>query len=128
MSNRKDEVFCNPPFARLGRCGDSADAIGAYHRVSTSQPAIESRDLWDEYGLRDYESGAYENDGAKMTAAAYQLQDSTGAMAAFDWLRPATAKVSRAGDYAAETPTGLMLVRGNYPAGFRRLQAVTGRN
>ena len=72
------------------------DAIGPYHRVSTSQPAIEARDLWDEYGLRDYESGVYENGGAKMTATAYQLQDSTGAMAAFDWLRPETAKVSRA--------------------------------
>ncbi len=34
------------------------DSIGPYHRVSTSQPAIEARDLWDEYGLRDYESGS----------------------------------------------------------------------
>ena len=90
------------------------DTIGPYHRVSTSQPAISSRELWDEYGLRDYESGVYENGGAKMTAAAYQLQDSTGAMAAFDWLRPASAKVSRAATYAAETDNTLFAVRGNY--------------
>jgi hypothetical protein len=94
------------------------EAIGPYHRVSTSQPAIAARDLWDEYGLRDYESGIYENGGAKMTATAYQLQDSTGAMAAFDWLRPAAAKVSRAADYAAETPSGLMVVRGNFLLDF----------
>jgi hypothetical protein len=94
------------------------DAIGPYHRISTSQPAIEARDLWDEYGLRDYESGTYENSGAKMTATAYELQDSTGAMAAFDWLRPATAKVSRAADYAAETSNRLMLVRGNFLLDF----------
>jgi hypothetical protein len=94
------------------------DAIGPYHRVSTSQPVIEARDLWDEYGLRDYESGVYENGGAKMTATAYQLQDSTGAMAAFDWLRPATAKVSRVGDYAAETPSRLTVVRGNFVLDF----------
>jgi hypothetical protein len=94
------------------------DAIGPYHRVSTSQPSIEARDLWDEYGLRDYESGAYESGGAKMTATAYELQDSTGAMAAFDWLRPATAKVSRAADYAAETPNRLLVVRGNFLLDF----------
>lgn len=90
------------------------DAIGPYHRVSTSQPAIAARDLWDEYGLRDYESANFENGGAKMTVTAYQLQDSTAAMAAFDWMRPTTAKVSRAADYAAETPDALLLVRGNY--------------
>ncbi len=90
------------------------DTIGPYHRVSTSQPAIASRDLWDEYGLRDYESAAYENGASKMTATAYQLQDSTGAMAAFDWLRPASAKVSRVATYAAETAKGLFVVRGSY--------------
>ncbi len=94
------------------------DAIGAYQRVSNSQPVIASRDLWDEYGLRDYESAAYVNGAAKMTAAAYQLQDSTGAMAAFDWLRPAAAKPSGAAAYAAETATSLMVVRGSYLLDF----------
>ena len=75
-------------------------------------------DLWDEYGLRDYESGVYENGGAKMTATAYQLQDSTGAMAAFDWLRPEAAKMSRVAGYAAETANGLMVVRGNFVLDF----------
>lgn len=94
------------------------EAIGPFHRVSTSQPTIAARDLWDEYGLRDYESGAYENGAAKMKVTAYRLQDSTGAMAAFDWLRPAAAKVSRIAAYAAETPAELMLVRGNYLLNF----------
>jgi hypothetical protein len=94
------------------------DAIGAFHRTSVSQPAISVRDLWDEYGLRDYESAAYENGAAKMTATAYQLQDPTGAMAAFDWLRPANAKVSRLATYAAETPSRLVLVRGSYLLDF----------
>jgi hypothetical protein len=90
------------------------DSIGAYHRTAVTQPTLNGRDLWDEYGLHEYESATYENGAAKFTATAYQLQDSTGAMAAFDWQRPADAKVSRAADYAAETGTGLMLVRGNY--------------
>src|SRR5580658_4535332 len=94
------------------------DSIGAYRRTSVSQPTLNGRDLWDEYGLREYESATYQNDAAKFTATAYQLQDSTGAMAAFNWQRPAAAKVSRAADYAAETATGLILVRGNYLLSF----------
>jgi hypothetical protein len=90
------------------------DSIGAYHRTAVSQPTLNGRDLWDEYGLREYESATYENGTAKFTATAYQLQDSTGAMAAFDWQRPALAKVSHAADQATETATGLTLVRGNY--------------
>src|ERR1700735_5036162 len=79
------------------------DSIGAYHRTAVSQPALNGRDLWDEYGLHEYESAHYENGAAEFTAAAYQLQDSTGAMAAFNWQRPAKATVSHAGTYAAET-------------------------
>ncbi len=100
------------------------DTIGAYHRVSTSQPVIASRDLWDEYGLRDYESGAYENGAAKMTVAAYQLQDSTGAMAAFDWLRPAAARLSRVAPYSAETPTVLVVLHGSYVLTFEGYKPV----
>ncbi len=94
------------------------DAIGPFHRVSISQPAISQRDVWDEYGLRDYESALYENGAAKMTATAYQLQDSTAAMAAFDFMRPADAKASSLGPYSSETATGELVVRGNYLLGF----------
>src|ERR1700691_3325197 len=90
------------------------DSIGAYHRTAVSQPTLNGRDLWDEYGLHEYESAVYENGAAKFTATAYQLQDSTGAMAACSWQRPANAKVSGTSDYAAETATGLSLLRGNY--------------
>lgn len=90
------------------------DSIGAYHRTAVSQPTLNGRDLWDEYGLRDYESATYENGAAKFTAAAYQLQDSTGAMAAFNWQRPVNAEASPVAVGAVETATGLALVRGNY--------------
>src|SRR5580692_6295430 len=94
------------------------DSIGAYHRTAVSQPTLSGRDLWDEYGLHEYESATYENGAAKFTVNAYQLQDSTGAMAAFNWQRPADARVSRAADRAAETATGLTLIRGNYLLSF----------
>jgi len=90
------------------------DSIGAYHRTAVSQPTLANRDLWDEYGLHDYESAIYESAPAKFTASAYQMQDSTGSMAAFSWQRLSTAKASQAAPFAAETDTGLILVRGNY--------------
>jgi len=109
------------------------DSIGAYHRTAVSQPTLENRDLWDEYGLHEYESATYENGPAKLTATAYRLQDSTGAMAAFNWQRPAAAKVSHAAGFAAETADGLMLVQGNFLLSFEgykptlpELGAVTG--
>jgi hypothetical protein len=94
------------------------DSIGSYHRTAVSQPTLDGRDLWDEYGLHEYESAIYANGPAKFTATAYQLQDSTGAMAAFNWQRPAAAKASGVTTFAAETATGLMLVRGNYVLAF----------
>jgi uncharacterized protein DUF6599 len=90
------------------------DSIGPYHRAAVSQPTLNGRDLWDEYGLHEYESASYENGASKFTATAYQLQDSTGAMAAFNWQRPVNSKVSNAAEHAVETATGLTVLRGNY--------------
>jgi len=94
------------------------DTIGAYKRTATVAPAIADRAIWDEYGLKASESATYENDGEKFTATAYRLQDPTGALAAFQWQRPAGATASTAAKLAAETKTGLLLVYGNYLVSF----------
>ena len=94
------------------------DTIGPYHRTSANQPALADRAIWDEYGLKDYEAVSYENGKSKFTANAYQLQDTTGALAAFDWQRPSSSKPSKLGALAVETSDGLMLVHGNYLLDF----------
>jgi hypothetical protein len=94
------------------------DTIGTYHRTATSQAAIADRQLWDEYGLKASETATYESDSEKFTATAYRLQDPTGAMAAFDWQRPAGATPSTAAKIAAETKTGLLVADGNYLISF----------
>jgi hypothetical protein len=94
------------------------DTIGAYHRTAVSQPAIADRPIWDEYGLKAAETATYETDGEKFAATAYRLQDPTGALAAFEWQRPADATASTAAKLAAETKTGLLLVHGNYLLAF----------
>ena len=57
-------------------------------------------------------------DGQKFTATAWRFQDPTGALGAFEWLRPADAKPSALAKLAAETPTGTILVHGNYVLRF----------
>jgi hypothetical protein len=94
------------------------DTIGAYRRTTGSQPVIADRPIWDEYGLKASETATYESGEEKFTATAYRLQDPTGALAAFDWQRPAGATASTAAKFAAETKTGLTLVYGNFLLSF----------
>ena len=95
------------------------DSLGAFHRVST-QPAAPTADqaIWDEYGLREGETAQYEGDGQKFTATAYRFEDPTGALGAFEWLRPADSKPSAVAKLAAETSTGSILTHGNYVLRF----------
>src|SRR5262249_7305143 len=100
------------------------EALGPYHRTSTSQPALTDQALWNEYGLKESESAKYENEYENgtdaFTATAYRLQDSTGALAAYDWQRPATAKSATAiPGRAVETAKDLMLLHGNYVLSFQ---------
>jgi len=92
--------------------------IGDWKRASTQQVTLADRPLWDEYGLKESESARYENGGKAFMATGYRLQDTTGAMAAFDWQRPANATSSTLAPLAAETPDGLLVVHGNYVLSF----------
>ena len=94
------------------------ESIGPYRRTATSQPALADRPLWDEYGLKESESAAYESGKKKLTATVWRLQDSTGALGAFDWQRPAKSKPALAARLAAETPAGLLVAHGNYLLSF----------
>lgn len=101
------------------------DTIGAYSRTATSQPALADRAVWDEFGLKNSESATYQNGSAKFTAVVWQLADTTGSLAAFDWQRPAGAKPSKEGGLAAETADGLLLVHGNYLLAFQGYRPTT---
>ncbi len=90
------------------------DSIGAFHRSATTQVNLQDRALWDEYGLKESEGARYENGDESFTVTGYRLQDTTGALAAFDWQRPAGAEPSKLAPLAVETPDGLVAVHGNY--------------
>ena len=90
------------------------DAIGPYNRTATSQPALEDRPLWGEYGIKAWEAATYENGKDRLTATIWQLADSTGALGAYDWQAAAAEKASQAAPLASEGKNGLLLVHGNY--------------
>ncbi|MFN7992104.1 MAG: DUF6599 family protein [Bryobacteraceae bacterium] len=91
------------------------DTVGSFHRVSVKAVSPTSdQPIWDEYGLQESEQASYESPEAKFAATAYRFQDSTGAMAAFEWMRPADAKPSTLAKLAVETPALTLVARGNY--------------
>src|ERR1017187_3468808 len=94
------------------------NSIGPYQRGAGSRPTLDDRPIWDECGLKSWESAAYQNGKAGFVATAYQLGDTTGALAAFEWQRPQDARPSTAGKLAAETAGSLLLVNGNYLFSF----------
>jgi hypothetical protein len=94
------------------------DAMGPYQRGGISKPALNDQPIWKEYGLKSSETASYQKGPTKFTATLWQLQDTTGAMAAFEWQRPPSATPSTAAMLAAETPASLLLVYGNYLLNF----------
>ena len=93
-------------------------AIGSYQRTGTVPLPSADKGVWDDFGLKEAESAAYASGKDKFTVTAWRMDDSTGAMAAFDWQRPANSVPSPVVSLAAETPDSLILVHGNYLLSF----------
>jgi hypothetical protein len=93
--------------------------LGAFHRVSDQPAAFQSNQaIWDEYGFRDGEEAHYEGAGQQFTARSWRFQDSTGAMAAYEWLRVPDSKPSSLARLASENATGATIAHGNYVLAF----------
>jgi hypothetical protein len=68
--------------------------IAVWKRAATKQATLFDRPIWNEYGLKESEAARYENGDENFTVTGYRQQDTTGAMAAFDWQRPAKSGIS----------------------------------
>jgi hypothetical protein len=91
------------------------DTLGDFHRVSDQSVAFKSNnDIWGEYGFREGEEAHYEGAGEQFTARSWRFQDSTGAMAAFEWMRLPDSKPSHLARLAVEDSTGATVAHGNY--------------
>lgn len=88
--------------------------FGAYQRVSDKPVSPSDPALMSEYGFEAGEQASYKSDHGTFTATAWRLQDSTAAMAVFQWMRPPDAKPSPISKLAAKSDKGLLFATGNY--------------
>ncbi len=93
--------------------------VGTLEKASSKPLVLEDRPVWDDYGLQDSEEATYKGGGKALTVRAYRLQDATGALAAFQWQRPADAKapsdeLAELSKLSATTPNGLIIALGNH--------------
>ncbi|MCS7314059.1 MAG: DUF6599 family protein [Bryobacterales bacterium] len=93
------------------------DRFGSFEKVSSRPIPLEDAAVWDEYGFQQAEEADYASQAAppaRFRARAWRLKDPTGALAAFQWQRPAKSQPSKLGALAVETGNGAMLAYGNY--------------
>jgi hypothetical protein len=107
-------VGCWLPLTAAASAAIWPDQIGDYKKVASKAVAVESRALWDEYGLSQAEQAEYAGGGRHFTGTAYRLKDSTSAFGAFEWQRPSDARPLKLADMAAETGDNVLFLFGNY--------------
>ncbi|MDA1314787.1 MAG: hypothetical protein O2968_15750 [Acidobacteria bacterium] len=65
------------------------EALGNFIRLSVDILEPHEADIFDEFGFEEGQQGAYRTaDGRDLKVTAYRFQDPTGALAAYQWLRP----------------------------------------
>ena len=104
-----------PIFAALLHGAIFPDHLGTYQRSAPKTIGIPDKELYDEYGLEATESADYTSPDKKpISATAWRLHDSTGALALFDSRRPPGATRSDFAQLAVHTSDGTIFVFGNY--------------
>ena len=88
--------------------------FGVYQRVTDKQVTPSDPALMQEYGLEAGEQAHYKSSKGAFRATAWRLQDSTAALAAFQWMRPPDAVPAGIAQLAAKSDKGLLFAAGNY--------------
>ncbi len=94
------------------------DRIADFERKPATSLSVSDRALYGEFGLETTEQADYVSPTAKFTATAWRMRDSTGALALFEFRRPAGAKPSKLAKLAVTTDDGVILAYGNYVLQF----------
>jgi hypothetical protein len=95
------------------------ERFGNYTRDALKPVTVTDRPVWDEYGFDTAEQATYKSGGNQLLATAYRLKDPTGALAAFEWLRPADATPLKLAEYAAAAGNTSLVLMGNYVLTFQ---------
>ncbi len=95
------------------------ERFGNYTRDAMKPITVADRQIWDEYGFDAAEQATYKSGANRMEATAYRLKDPTGALAVFEWLRPAGATPLKLAAYAAAYGNSSLILMGNYVLSFQ---------
>ncbi len=90
------------------------DQIGTFKKGPSRTVSIPDQALYNEYGLQATEQAEYSSPPKHFTVTAWQMHDSTGAMALFEDLRPADATSANITQLAVHTSDGVLFAFDNY--------------
>ncbi len=91
------------------------DQIPPFFRISTAAVAVTADHfVWEEYGFEESERAVYEMGGKRYATTAWRFRDATGAMAAYQWMRPPEAAPAEIVSMGVAVKGGLLMAYGNY--------------
>lgn len=90
------------------------EQIGTFKKGPSRTIPVPDQALYDEYGLQATEQAAYSLPPKHFIVSAWQMHDSTGAMALFEALSPAGAAPASVTQLAARTSDGFIFAFDNY--------------
>lgn len=93
------------------------DTIGDWKKGATAPAPVPDQKVWREYGLQDSETATYSGNptGPKSySISAYRFADATGALAAFDEVRPPDSKPINVTGLGVANATDEVVAVGNY--------------
>jgi hypothetical protein len=90
------------------------ETIGHWQRGQAGPADVPDPSVWQEYGLQESEKTPYSDAGKSFSLTAYRFSDATGAMAAFDQLRPADARSVQLMGMTAQNEKLQLVAAGNF--------------
>lgn len=85
-----------------------------YQRTALRQITLPETPIWEEYGFEEAEQAEYTKDGETFRVTAWRFNDSTSALAVYQWKRPVDYAPSGISEQAVETDDDLYIANGNY--------------
>ncbi len=92
--------------------------LGAFRQTSSVEPQSVDSKVFNEFGFVSSEAATYGGTGSKGTLTAWRMKDATGALAAWDWLRPAQAHHCDLAEHCAVNGSQTLVVDANYVLQF----------
>jgi hypothetical protein len=90
------------------------ETIGNWQRGEPTAAAVPNQAVWSEFGLEASETAPYTDGTTKYTISAYRFGDATGAMAAWQAIRPSDSQPIGLMGVSAQTAHDAYVAAGNY--------------